>query len=31
MKNVWNIFRSDWRRITSSVVAVWVIMESNRV
>ena len=26
MKNVWNIFRSDWRRITSSVVAVVVLL-----
>ncbi len=26
MKNIWNIFRSDWRRITSSVVAVVVLL-----
>ena len=26
MKNIWNIFRADWRRITSSVVAVVVLL-----
>ena len=26
MKNVWNIFRADWHRITASVVAVVVLL-----
>ncbi len=26
MKNIWNIFRADWRRITASVVAVVVLL-----
>lgn len=26
MKNIWRIFRSDWQRISASVVAVVVIM-----
>ena len=26
MKNIWRIFRSDWQRLTASVVAVVVVM-----
>ena len=26
MKNIWNIFRADWRRLTASVVAVVVLL-----
>ena len=26
MKNSWNIFRADWRRLTASVVAVVVML-----
>lgn len=26
MKNIWNIFRSDWKRLTASVVAVVVLL-----
>lgn len=26
MKNIWRIFRSDWQRISASVVAVVVVM-----
>ena len=26
MKNIWNIFRDDWRRVTASVVAVVVLL-----
>ena len=26
MKNIWKIFRSDWQRLTASVVAVVVVM-----
>ena len=26
MRNIWNIFRADWRRLTASVVAVVVLL-----
>ena len=26
MRNIWKIFRSDWQRLTASVVAVVVVM-----
>ena len=26
MKNIWSIFRSDWKRLTASVVAVVVLL-----
>lgn len=26
MRNIWRIFRSDWQRLTASVVAVVVVM-----
>ena len=29
MRNIWRIFRSDWQRISASVVAVVVIMGLN--